>query len=171
MKLKKLEESFDDLKSELQKSRQLTRTAPKSYEIAYAGKKKQTGSRDRVNINIDLKNDDIRFITHTHPVGEGQGSLIGAMPSQEDLISIISLVMGSGQDKINKLTNTLINDPSDIEGSIIWNGSWYTVTIPTRKVNLSMVPTYENLLKHGKLEQAIQTLQRMGFHFEYGSKD
>lgn len=173
MKLNILNEvkSSTDLQQAIGQSRKHTRMAPKSREMAVVGGQKQMGHKDRININVDLAKDDIDFVTHTHPIEGGPGTVLGAMPSSQDIMSMLNLAMRSGQDTINTLTNIFINDPSDIEGMIIWHGPWYTVTIPGDKVNLSMLRRYEETVKRGEFDDAVSLIERMGFHFQYGHQE
>lgn len=156
----------------LGRSWQKARSAPRTHEIAYTDNQRFTGSRDRVMINLDLNDPKASgFVTHTHPVGQGVSTPAGALPSGQDLQACVGFAMRSGKDHVHKLTNTFINDPSDIEGMIIWHGPHYTVTIPTEKVNLAMVGRYEQVAKTGDLESAIRLLHQMGFYVEFGTQN
>ena len=155
----------------VRQSRAATRNAPLGREMAVVDGKKQVGHKDRIDISVDLKQGKVGYVTHTHPVEGGPGTVLGAFPSGQDLMSSLNFAMRSGHDSISTLTNVFINDPSDVEGMIIWHGPWYTVSIPTNKVNLSSIPRYEESLKSGDFEDSVRLLRRMGFRFEYGYQE
>lgn len=168
-----IKESFENkIDQAINQHKGWARTAPKGYEIATIGRsgKKFTGNRDSVQISFDLNDKNINgFISHTHPT-KGQPTPLGCLPSAEDLESCIQFMTGAtSQDKDHNHGNQIINDPSNIEGSIIWHGNYYCAFIPTEKVNLNTVPQYLNRLKEGDYTKALQLLTNMGFIVKTGS--
>lgn len=135
----------------------ITARRPSTRELGWLGHVKgnanpTTGKRDSVQIKFDPNDAQIQnsYMTHTHP--SDNPSPLGALPSEQDLESVLNSCIDHG-----------------IQGGVIFCGPYYTVYAPTTKAkNRTNYRRYLEAVSRNDIEDAFVELKRCGWDVETG---